>query len=184
MVFGGFPAFGQQQARGLQEALETVKYDISSKRKSAAIDGVKKSESYLTGKTADKMTSICREPATCSQYLADIKSSLGPLTAALKESQDALQGSEQERSALDKAYNSQVKATRILTQLQEQMVPANYETPVPSEYADLPQLKKRATVEMIVKKADPGAQFDVEGVNYPEAKMVMVIDGYTGKCGR
>ena len=31
---------------------------------------------------------------------------------------------------------------------------SGYETPVPSDYDDLPQLKGRATVEMVVKKAD------------------------------
>jgi hypothetical protein len=32
----------------------------------------------------------------------------------------------------------------------------------------------RATVEFVLRKPD-NAPFDVEGVNYPEAKMVMVI---------
>jgi hypothetical protein len=59
------------------------------------------------------------------------------------------------------------------------MVPENYVTPVPDAYSDLPQLKKRATVEMTIKKGE-GRQFDINGVNIPEAKMTMVIDGYTG----
>jgi hypothetical protein len=105
---------------------------------------------------------------------------LDPLTAALKESQEAFTGSEQEREALDKAYKAQVVAADYLTQLEEQMVPEGYVTPVPPEYSDLPQLKKRATVEMTFKKGQSGAQFNVNGVNYPEAKLVMIIDGYTG----
>ena len=60
------------------------------------------------------------------------------------------------------------------------MVPAGYATEVPSDYADLPQLKGRATVEMVLKKAN-GGPFDVEGTNFPEAKMKMIIDGYTGE---
>ena len=55
-----------------------------------------------------------------------------------------------------------------------------YETPVPSDYDDLPQLKGRATVEMIVKKPD-GEKFDIEGSLYSEAKMKMIIDGYSCK---
>ena len=55
-----------------------------------------------------------------------------------------------------------------------------YETPVPSDYVDLPQLKGRATVEMIVKKPD-GEKFDIEGSLYSEAKMKMIIDGYSCK---
>ena len=144
------------------------------------MDGVKKSKNYLSGKTADKMTSSCRSPKVCSEFLSEIDATLEPLQAALKQSQDAFQGSEQERTALDKAYDEQQKATKILTQLEEQMIPEGYVTPVPDEYSDLPQLKKRATVEMILKKGGAGEQFDVNGVNYPQAKMVMIIDGYTG----
>jgi phosphoribosylaminoimidazole-succinocarboxamide synthase len=107
---------------------------------------------------------------------------LDPLTAALKESQEAFTGSEQERDALDKAYTAQEVAADWLTKLEEQMVPTDYVTPVPPEYSDLPQLKKRATVEMSFRKGQAGSQFNVNGVNYPEVKLVMVIDGYTGTC--
>lgn len=51
---------------------------------------------------------------------------------------------------------------------------------MPSDYDDLPQLKGRATVEMVMKKAD-GEQFDIEGTLFKEAKMKMIIDGYTGE---
>lgn len=110
----------------------------------------------------------------------EIDSTLGPLQEAVKNSQDAFTGSLEERDALDKAYEEQQKAVELLTKLEEQMVPENYVTPVPPEYSDLPQLTKRATVEMIIKKAEAGAQFDINGVNYPQAKMTMVIDGYAG----
>lgn len=141
---------------------------------------MKKSKTYLSGKTADKMKAACRSPSVCSSLLTEIDSSLDPLQASIKQSQDAFQGSEQERTALDNAYDAQQKATKFLTDLEEQMIPEGYETPVPSEYSDLPRLRKRATVEMVVKKAESGAQFDVNGVNFPEAKMTMVIDGYAG----
>lgn len=144
------------------------------------MDGVKKSKNYLSGKSADKITTSCRSPKVCSELLSEIDATLEPLQAAVKQSQDAFTGSEQERTALDKAYDEQQKATKLLTQLEEQMVPEGYVTPVPDEYSDLPQLQKRATVEMIVKKGGAGEQFDVNGVNYPQAKMVMIIDGYTG----
>jgi peptidylprolyl isomerase len=112
--------------------------------------------------------------------LAEIDATLVPLQEALKESQDYMNGSDQERVATDKAYVAQVKLAKLLTQLEEQMVPANYATPVPEEYSDLPQLKKRATVEMVVKKGEDGATFERNGVNIPQAKMVMIIDGYAG----
>lgn len=53
-------------------------------------------------------------------------------------------------------------------------------TPVPADYADLPQLRGRATVEMTLKKPN-GEQFDIEGTLFKEAKMKMIIDGYAGK---
>jgi peptidylprolyl isomerase len=169
------------QVRDLQETLETIKYDIGSKRKSAAIEGTKKARMMLSGKTADKMAAACQSPKTCSEYIKQIDVGLDPLTEAIKTSQDSFQGSDQERDALDKAYIEQEKVVHLLTQLEEQMIPPGYETPVPPEYSDLPQLKRRAKVEMILKKGEPGAQFDVNGVNYPQTKLVMVIDGYTGK---
>jgi len=56
------------------------------------------------------------------------------------------------------------------------MVPAGYSTPVPRTYSDLPQLKGRATAEFIVTKPDK-VPFTIEGKNYAQAKMTMVIDG-------
>ena len=170
----------KKQVRKLQETLETIKYDIGSKRKSAAIDGAKNSKKFLSGKQAEKIAASCNSPKVCIDIMKDIDSTLDPLTNAVKDSQDAFTGSLEERDALDKAYDEQVKAVDLLTKLEENMVPEDYVTPVPSEYDDLPQLTKRATVEMVLKKGEAGAQFDINGVNFPQAKMKMVIDGYTG----
>lgn len=104
-----------------------------------------------------------------------------PLEESLTASTNYLNGSDQEREALDKSYAIQDSIQKELSDLQEQMVPAGYVTPVPSDYNDLPQLQGRATVEMLVKKPD-GESFDIEGKLYKEAKMKMVIDGYAGKC--
>ena len=175
-----------EQIRSLQETIEQIKYDISSKRKSAALDGVKKAKAVVgnaNSKTFEKIQKSCNEPKMCVDYLNQINAGLDPLQSALKASQDAFTGSEQERDALDKAYVKQQSLTDLLTSLQEQMIPKNYETPVPDLYSDLPQLKKRATVEMKLKKPNNG-NFDVNGVNFGEAKLVMVIDGYTGMLWR
>ena len=134
----------------------------------------------LAGKNADKMIASCREAKVCSGILQEMDGNMDPLSDAMKESQDSFNGSEQERVALNKAYDKQQALARSLTALEEQMVPANYETPVPDDYTDLPLLKKRATVEMVLKKPNSGEQFDVNGVNFAQAKLVMVIDGYTG----
>lgn len=164
----------------MQENLETVRADVSSKRKLAALDGVKKSKALLTGKTADAMIASCRDAKVCTEIVATMQQGLDPLNLEIKASQEYFTGSEQEREALDKALVLQQSLTKSLTTLEEQMVPEGYETPVPAEYSDLPQLKKRATVEMVVHKADNDGVFNVNGVNFPEAKLTMVIDGYTG----
>ena len=154
--------------------------DIGSKRKAAALDATKKAQTTLrSAKDAEKMIVSCRQATVCQETIQNMANNLDPLAAALKDSQDAFQGSEQERQALDKAYAAQKKVVDDLTLLEEQMIPEGYVTPVPADYADLPQLRGRATVEMVLKKPDPSATFDVEGNTYKEAKMTMVIDGYT-----
>jgi hypothetical protein len=66
-------------------------------------------------------------------------------------------------------YSKQIHLTFFLN--------SGYQTPVPRDYDDLPQLKGRATVEMVLKKAD-GEKFNIEGQLFNEAKMKMIIDGY------
>lgn len=155
-----------------------IKQDVGSKRKTAALDHVKTIKRLITDQ---KLVSPCRDGKVCQSALDGIAKEVDTVSAALKDAMDTVSGSEQERKALDQAYEGQTKMSKYLTTLQEQMIPANYEVKVPSDYDDLPQLKKRATVEMVVRKPDK-APFDVEGTNYPEAKLKMIIDGYTGEC--
>lgn len=164
----------------MQASIEGIKQDIGSKRKAAALDGAKKSKTIIKSK-ANKMTASCRQANVCSSILEKMTEQFDPLEAALRDSSDAFQGSEQERSALDKAYSAQDSIQKQLTDLQEQMIPAGYKTPVPDEYKDLPQLEGgRATVEMVFKKAD-GGPFRVEGKLYDKAEMKMIIDGFSCK---
>jgi len=118
---------------------------------------------------------MCRSPTTCASTLAEMNEILDPLSENVAASQAYMGGSEQERTVLDKAYSLQDQLQKKLTALEEQMVPEGYITPVPAEYNDLPQLRGgRATVEFVLNK--PGnAPFDIEGVNFDQAKMVMVI---------
>lgn len=166
-----------KEVRQLQSTLETINSDISSKRKLAAMDGVKKSRSMLNSKAAKAMTASCREADKCDAIIETMKAALDPLDISLQDSASAFQGSEQERAALDGAYVKQKELAKSLTALEEQMVPAGYRTEVPDDYSDLPQLNGRATVEMSFKKPD-GAPFNVNGVNYPTVNLVMIIDGY------
>lgn len=56
------------QVRKLQSFLEDVRIDIGTKRKSAALDGVKKAKTMLAGKDADKMKASCRDAALYDTY--------------------------------------------------------------------------------------------------------------------
>jgi cyclophilin family peptidyl-prolyl cis-trans isomerase len=151
--------------------------DLQVKRKDSALDGVKKAKTFLS-KDAEKYKASCRDAKVCTELITGIQNDLDPLAQGVKESLEYFQGSEQERTAIDNAYAAQERAIDKLTQLEEQMVPTGYKTPVPEDYADLPQLHGRAKVEMVFKKPD-GQNFDINGVNYKEARMTMVIDGYT-----
>ena len=165
-----------KEVRTLQKSIEDTKNDIASKRKSAALDDVKKAKGVINSKEK-QMTASCRDAKVCSDILANMKTEILPLEVSLKQSQDYQSGSDQERKALDDSYTVQDAIQKELTTLQEQMIPPGYVTPVPSDYDDLPQLEGRATVEMIVKKSD-GSNFDIEGSLFKEAKMKMIIDGY------
>lgn len=165
-----------KEVRQLQKSIEDIRINIQSKRKSAALDDLKKARGVINTKES-KMTSSCREEKKCSEILASMKGKMEPLESSLKASADYLNGSDQEREALDKSYATQDEIQRELTSLQEQMIPAGYVTPVPDDYSDLPQLQGRATVEMTLKKPE-GEKFDIEGSLYSEARMKMVIDGY------
>lgn len=174
----GLPIPKDKELRKFQTVVEEIRQDVSTKRKAAALDGIKKTEKTLKAKSSE-FSGMCREPTECTSIMASMNDLFDPLEASLKDAQTFFNGSDQERAALDKAYAGQDKLQKLLTQLEEQMVPAGYETPVPDDYSDLPQLRGgRATVEFVLKK--PGnAPFDIEGVNFPEAKMKMIIDGYT-----
>lgn len=172
----GLP-INNKEVRQLQKSIESVRINIQSKRKAAALDDLKKARGVINTKES-QMTASCREANVCSDILASMKDKLEPLEATLRASADYLNGSDQERDALDKSYNTQDKIQKELSILEEQMIPAGYETPVPNDYADLPQLKGRATVEMSLKKPN-GEKFDIEGSLFSEAKLKMIIDGYT-----
>ncbi|CAB9504865.1 cis-trans isomerase [Seminavis robusta] len=170
----GLP-INSKEARKLQGEIEAIKQDVGTKRKAAALDHVRTAKRMLNDANLIK---ACRDGKICTSIVEKMSTEIEPISAALKDSMETLNGSEQERQALDKAYVSQDRLSKLLTSLEEQMIPENYEVKVPSAYDDLPQLKKRATVEMVFKKPN-NEPFDVNGQNYKEAKMKMVIDGYT-----
>jgi len=173
----GLPIPKDKEIRKFQSVLEEIRQDISTKRKSAAIDGVKKTKNTLKSKSGE-FTKMCRDGPACTSIISQMNDLLDPLVANVADAQNVMNGSDQERVSLDKAYKLQDELQKLLTSLEEQMVPEGFATPVPAEYSDLPQLKGgRATVEFVLNK--PGGVFDIEGVNFDQAKMKMIIDGFT-----
>lgn len=60
----------------------------------------------------------------------------------------------------------------------EEMMVEEFPYRVPEEYSQLPQLKGRATVEMVVRKGGD-EEFDIDGVLSKEGKMTLLLDGYS-----
>ncbi len=161
----------------MQGTIEKIRYDISSKRIKAALDGLKKSR-VIIKQSSKKLTSSCTpEENICKSVLDDMLLSLDALEDALASASNSLYGSDQEREALDTAYKANGNLLKQLTSLEEKMVPRGYKPTVPAEYNDKPQLLGCATVEMVLKKPD-GSPFNVEGVLTKEANLKMIIDGY------
>jgi hypothetical protein len=76
----------------------------------------------------------------------------------------------------EQAFAAQDATAKELSVLEETMVPESFKRAIPEEYANLPSLQGRATVEITMKKPD-GSQFNVDGKLYDKVKMQMVIDG-------
>lgn len=112
-----------KEVRDLQKSIEDIRLNVSSKRKTAALDDLKKARGIINTKES-KMTPSCRDAKVCSDILASMKSEIEPLETQLRASVDYQSGSEQERKALDESYSIQDKIQKELTTLQEQMIPA------------------------------------------------------------
>ncbi|CAN8071407.1 unnamed protein product [Agarophyton chilense] len=77
----------------------------------------------------------------------------------------------------DKLTQNTKEVLRNIGRVEELMV-TGFPFKIPDEYLSLPRLLGRATVEMVVRKAD-GEPFDIEGTIYKEGKMTIVLDGYS-----
>lgn len=111
------------QVRQLGKSIEDIRINVTSKRGAAALDDLKNVKKIINTKEA-KLTASCREASVCSDILASMKDKLVPLEGNLKDSADSFRGSDQEREALDKSYQTQDLIQKELTILEEQMIPA------------------------------------------------------------
>jgi hypothetical protein len=108
--------------RQLQRSIEDIRINVQSKRKSAALDDLKKAKTIVGTKGA-KMTSSCRDAKVCTELLSTMVDDMGQLENTLRASADSLNGSDQEREALDKSYDRQDVIQKKLSMLEEQMIP-------------------------------------------------------------
>jgi len=173
----GLP-INSKKARELQAAVEGVKSDILIKRWGAGIAGVQKARTVL-GKEAELLKEVRPSAqAEGKKAIQELKDLLDPLEQILASKEGT--GTVQEREKLDKAYAAQDKVARAVGALEELMVPENFAREIPEEYAGLPRLNGRATVEMVLVKGpeDEDGKFDVEGTLYDECRLVLTLDGY------
>merc|ERR1719506_670210 len=158
-------------------------------------------EAALAAKASDAATSagsrVNKDPETLlgdgSQIAAgapgpvkdEVKKLLGELTAALDAIAKILAdtgaaGSPQERDSLDKAFAAQATAADLVSRIEARLVPAGLKyANAPPEFKNVPRLDGRARVEWTMVKKDKGGTFAVDGILYKEAKMEMILDGYT-----
>jgi len=83
-----------------------------------------------------------------------------------------------DKKQVEPVTKAKTEVLRTIGELEQVMV-KGFPFEVPKEYANLPQLKGRAEIQFTIKKADPDAQFDIQGTLYDKAVLKMVVDGYT-----
>jgi len=173
----GLP-INSKEVRDIQGSVESAKSNLKTRRLNFAKGDVNNAKTQLVSnkdKLFKQIPASRKEAAeaTYAKMLADIP----PLEAALNEETSSGSGSLQERAALDKANALQSVLSRDLSTFEELMVPESFKREIPAEYAGLPALQGRAEVSMILTRPD-GTKFNVDGKNYDEVKLKMVIDGY------
>jgi len=127
----------------------------------------KKAQSVLTGKEKDILSEVPADrKGEAAEIVADIKSQLNDLAKVV------------EKKSVEPVTKAKTEVLSTIGDLEQLMV-KSFPYEVPKEYRNLPQLKGRAEVEFTIKKADPEAQFDIQGTLYDKAVLKVVVDGYT-----
>jgi peptidylprolyl isomerase len=122
--------------RNLQESLEDISNQIRGKRWSAIERDVKTAKRVLTFGDEKLLASIPPEKQTQAQELIAQLSTGVEQLRSFAEEQDP-----------EKVWTQRRQLLNLVTELEELMV-AGFPFEVPEEYANLPQLKGRAVVEM------------------------------------
>ncbi|KAI0564962.1 Peptidylprolyl isomerase [Gracilaria domingensis] len=98
------------------------------------------------------------------------------ILAKVSDQIPAIESAVTEKNA-DKLIKNAKEVLRNIGKVEELMV-TGFPFKVPEEYLTLPRLLGRATVELVVRKAED-EPFDIEGTIYKEGKMTLVLDGYS-----
>jgi hypothetical protein len=176
LLRNGLP-INSKELRTVQDSIESIKQNLKTRRVNFAQGDLAKAKQSLEKNEEKILKSVPKEHLDAAKAsIARLYEDFPALAQAMEAEMAAGSGSVQERNSLDKAFTAQEVAARELSVLEETMVPSSFKRAIPEEYANLPSLQGRATVEITVKKPD-GSQFDVDGKLYDKVKMQMVIDG-------
>jgi len=64
----GLPIPKDKEVRKFQAVIEEIRQDVQTKRKSSAIDGLKKTKSTIKAKSSE-FQKMCRDPTACASIL-------------------------------------------------------------------------------------------------------------------
>ncbi|MEC4806545.1 MAG: peptidylprolyl isomerase [Jaaginema sp. PMC 1079.18] len=137
--------------RDLQESLEDISEQLRGKRWSAIDRDIKTARRALTLGEDKLLASIPPQKQTEAQNL------IAQLTTGVEELQEVTEAKDKEQ-----VWTQRRKLLNQIAELEELMV-QGFPFDVPEEYANLPQLKGRAVVEMKTTKGD----------------LIIVADGYS-----
>lgn len=152
--------------RQLQSELEGAVMDLRGLKWAKVDAHVKGAQRLLNTQTEKMLAAVSLERRDdASATLASIGERMPTIGAAVNEKNT------------DKVTKACKDVLAYVGRVEEMMV-ERFPFQVPAEFQDLPQLKGRATVEMLVQR-EGNEPFDIEGTIYNEGKMTLVLDGYS-----
>lgn len=167
-----------KEIRDIQGSIESIKANLKSRRIIFAQNDLNNAKTGLSANKDKilKQVPASRQAAAAAQYAA-LVADLDPLSASMAVEASTGSGSKQQADALADSIAKQNILAKDLTVLEEMLVPEGFKRAIPSEYKGLPALQGRAEVEMVFTRPS-GEKFNVDGLNYDNVKVKMVIDGY------
>jgi len=155
-----------KEVRDLQANLEEAQDQLSRLLYGKSRDALDKARGGIKGKSEKLLAAV---PAADKETGKALLASMDEKMAAFGSVMTTDSGS---------ASRSGEAALADLTKFQGLIAAAQKPMAVPSEFNNIPQLNKRATVEFVIKK-EGNEQFFVDGNLFKEARLKMSIDGYT-----